>query len=183
MSYAVFKTGGKQYKVAADDVIVVEKLTAESGASVEMGEILLVSDGASTAVGQPFVSGAKVAATVINQERAEKITVLKFKRRKGYRRTLGHRQAGTVLRITEISAPGMQTAKSQPKAKKDPKADAKLKADAKPKADAKASAPNKPAAKAPAKKKSPAKKAAAAKPAGKKAPAKKPAKPKPATKE
>ena len=174
--FAVIRTGGKQFKVAANDVIVVEKLPAAAGASVEMDEVLLVSDGASTAVGQPFVSGAKVAATVINQERADKITVLKFKRRKGYRRTLGHRQAGTVLRITEISAPGMKTAKAEPKAKKE------LKTKAEPKTETKSRAPEKPAAKAPAKK-SPAKKTSAAKSAGKKAPAKKTAKSKKKSKE
>ena len=116
--FAVVRTGGKQYKVSPDDVIVVEKLPGEAGSSLNFSDVLMVSDGTTTAVGKPVVAGAKVAATVIEQDHAAKIVVLKFKRRHKYRRTAGHRQEVTVLRITEISAPGMTTAKAEPKPKK-----------------------------------------------------------------
>jgi len=113
--FAVIRTGGKQYKVAPNDVIVVERLDGDSGAAIEVSDVLIVGDGANTIVGKPAVEGAKVAAQVINQSRNPKITVLKFKRRKKYRRTAGHQQDVTVLRITEISAPGIKTAKAIPK--------------------------------------------------------------------
>ena len=106
--FAVVRTGGKQYRVAPDDVIVVERLAGESGGTVEMDDVLMVGDGTSTRVGRPRVEGARVGATVVDQSRAGKITVFKFKRRKKYRRTAGHRQNLTVLRITEVRAPGME---------------------------------------------------------------------------
>ena len=80
--FAVIKTGGKQYKVAKDDVIRVERLDAEAGASLELGEVLMVGDEKSQTVGEPFISGASVAATVLEQTRADKIIVFKKKRRK-----------------------------------------------------------------------------------------------------
>ena len=110
--FAVIRTGGKQYKVAPNDVIVVERLAGDSGAAIEVSDVLIVGDGANIIVGKPVVEGAKVAAQVIDQSRNPKITVLKFKRRKKYRRTAGHQQDVTVLRITEISAPGIKTAKA-----------------------------------------------------------------------
>lgn len=113
--FAVIRTGGRQYKVAPDDVIVVERLAGDPGAFVEVGDVLMVGDGSATTVGKPVVEGARVAAEIIDQSRDGKITVLKFKRRKNYRRTLGHRQDVTVLRITEISAPGMKAAKAAPR--------------------------------------------------------------------
>ena len=112
--FAVVRTGGKQYKVAPSDRIVVEKLAGEAGASVDIPEVLMVSDGATTVVGKPRVDGARVTASVVNQDRADKITVFKFKRRQKYRRTHGHRQDVTVLRIEEIAAPGMTTARAEP---------------------------------------------------------------------
>ncbi len=118
--FAVVRTGGKQYKVSPDDVIVVEKLPGDSGSSIQLADVLMVSDGTTTAVGKPVISGAKVAATVVHQAHAEKIIVLKFKRRHKYRRTAGHRQEVTVLRISEISAPGMATAKGDGVAKRTP---------------------------------------------------------------
>ena len=103
--FAVVRTGGKQYKVSAGDVIVAERLAGEAGSTIELADILMVSDGAKVTVGTPTVAGAKIAAEVVEQGRGEKIVVLKFKRRKKYRRTLGHRQEQTILRVMEISAP------------------------------------------------------------------------------
>jgi large subunit ribosomal protein L21 len=100
--FAVIRTGGKQYKVAKDDVIAVEKLAAEPGAAIEFDEVLMVADGSEVATGTPLVAGAAVGATVVEQRRAAKIIVFKKKRRHNYRRKKGHRQQQTVLRITEI---------------------------------------------------------------------------------
>jgi large subunit ribosomal protein L21 len=101
--FAVIRTGGKQYKVAKDDVISVEKLPGEPGATIEFGEVLMVGEGAEVASGTPLVDGASVGATVVEQTRAAKIIVFKKKRRHNYRRKKGHRQHQTVLRITEIT--------------------------------------------------------------------------------
>src|SRR5215470_15291614 len=100
--FAVIRTGGKQYKVAKDDVISVEKLPGEPGAVVELAEVLMIGDGAGTATGTPLLDGASVSATVVEQTRAAKIIVFKKKRRHNYRRKKGHRQQLTVLRIDEI---------------------------------------------------------------------------------
>jgi large subunit ribosomal protein L21 len=100
--FAVIRTGGKQYKVAKDDVITVEKLPGEPGAVVEFDEVLMIGDGAEVAAGTPLLAGAAVSATVVEQSRAAKIIVFKKKRRKNYRRKKGHRQYQTVLRVTEI---------------------------------------------------------------------------------
>jgi large subunit ribosomal protein L21 len=127
--FAVVRTGGKQYKVSPGDVIVAERLAGEAGATIELADILMVSDGAKTTVGTPTVAGAKIAAEVIDQARGEKIVVLKFKRRQRYRRTLGHRQEQTILRVTEISAPGMTTAKAEAKPKHVPKVAPEVDAD------------------------------------------------------
>jgi large subunit ribosomal protein L21 len=102
--YAVIRTGGKQYKVAKDDVIVVETLPAEAGASVTLGDVLLVSDGSATTVGTPMVSGAEVTATVVEHKQGDKVLIFKKRRRHNYRRKIGHRQQQTVLKITGISA-------------------------------------------------------------------------------
>ena len=102
--FAVIRTGGKQYKVAADDVITVEKLAGEAGATIEFGEVLMVGDGATVSAGTPLVAGASVSAILVEQSRADKIIVFKKKRRHNYRRKNGHRQHQTVLRITEIRA-------------------------------------------------------------------------------
>ena len=100
--FAVIRTGGKQYKVAKDDVISVEKLAAEPGATVELAEVLMIGEGAEIAAGAPLLTGASVSATVVEQSRAAKIIVFKKKRRHNYRRKKGHRQHQTVLLITEI---------------------------------------------------------------------------------
>ena len=102
--YAVIRTGGKQYKVAKDDVIVVETVAAEAGATVTLDEVLLVADGAATTVGTPTVSGAEVTATVVEHKQGDKVLIFKKRRRHNYRRKIGHRQPLTVLKITGISA-------------------------------------------------------------------------------
>jgi large subunit ribosomal protein L21 len=97
--FAVIKTGGKQYKVAPNDVIRVEKLDGNVGDSVTLNEVLLIGD----KIGKPTVSGASVTATVLEQARADKVIIFKKKRRQNYRRKKGHRQDLTVLRITAVS--------------------------------------------------------------------------------
>ena len=104
--YAIIRTGGKQYKVAKDDVIHVEKLGAAAGEQVEIADVLLIGEGAATTLGTPLVAGAKVTATVVEQTRAPKILVFHKQRRKNHRRLAGHRQAVSVLRITDIVADG-----------------------------------------------------------------------------
>ena len=101
--YAIFKSGGKQYKVKAGDTVRVEKLSLELGTEFNPEEILVVG-GDKTFVGQPTVDKAKVTAVVTQQSKAPKILVFKKKRRKGYRLKNGHRQAFTALKIEEISA-------------------------------------------------------------------------------
>ena len=100
--YAVVRTGGKQYRVAKDDVIRVERLGGAVGSTVELADVLMVGDGARTEIGAPAVSSAKVVAEVVEQTRDAKLLVFKKKRRKNYRRLRGHRQQLTVLRIMDI---------------------------------------------------------------------------------
>ena len=99
--YAVIRTGGKQYRVAPNEVVRVEKIEAEPGSTVEFDEVLLVG-GEETRVGRPLVEGAKVTATVLDQIKGPKIVIFKKKRRKNYRRKRGHRQQLTVLRVQDI---------------------------------------------------------------------------------
>jgi len=101
--YAVFKTGGKQYRAAKGDKLKIEKLDAAEGDSVEFDEVLLVGEGDDVKVGTPVVAGSKVAGKVVAQARDKKIEVIKFRRRQNYRRTHGHRQPFTLVEITEIS--------------------------------------------------------------------------------
>jgi large subunit ribosomal protein L21 len=100
--FAVIQTGGKQYKVAQNDVITVERLAGEAGATIELGDVLAVSDGATLRVGSPLVPGAKVTAEVVEQTRGPKIIVFKKRRRQNSRRKNGHRQDLTVLKITGL---------------------------------------------------------------------------------
>ncbi len=101
--YAVIKTGGKQYRVAADDVLTVEKLVGEPGAKVEFGEVLMVGgNGGGVKIGAPLVSGALVKAEVVEQTRGPKVIAFKKRRRKNSRRKRGHRQDLTTVKITEI---------------------------------------------------------------------------------
>ena len=102
--YAVIRSGGKQYQVREGDTIRVEKLPGEEGDSVTLDEVLLVADGDNITVGTPHVKGASVTAKVQGQGRGKKVKVVKFKRRKHYRRQMGHRQAYTELAITGIKA-------------------------------------------------------------------------------
>ena len=104
--YAVIKTGGKQYRVKAGDMLVVEKLDGDAGAKVAFDQVLMLGDGSSVVVGAPVVEGAVVNATLVETRKGEKIKVFKKIRRQGYRRTQGHRQFETVLRVTGISGDG-----------------------------------------------------------------------------
>jgi large subunit ribosomal protein L21 len=100
--YAVIKTGGKQYRVSEGDTLRVEKLEGDVGAKIELTEVLMVG-GDTVTVGKPLVKGAVVTAEIVAQDRAKKIIVFKFKRRKNYRRKNGHRQPFTELRVTGVS--------------------------------------------------------------------------------
>ena len=102
--FAVIKTGGKQYRVAADDVITIAKLEAEPGQAVTFDEVVLVGGDAGTQGGAPRVSGASVSGEVVNQARGDKVIAFKKRRRQNSRRKRGHRQDFTIVRITGISA-------------------------------------------------------------------------------
>ncbi|WP_297800210.1 50S ribosomal protein L21 [uncultured Brevundimonas sp.] len=108
--YAVIKTGGKQYRVQPGDVVVVEKIDGDAGAAISFNEVLMLGGDKGVTVGAPVVEGAKVAATLIETRKGEKIKIFKKIRRQGYRRTNGHRQMESVLRITGIEGAG-ETAK------------------------------------------------------------------------
>ena len=172
--FAVIRTGGKQYRVAKDDTIVVEKLAGDPGTMVELSEVLMIGGGKSASIGSPLVDKAAVFAEVVEQSRADKIIVFKKHRRKNYRRTRGHRQEQTVLRILDVSPTGAKPkggtkAKALPKPvtkpepKKETKPEAKTETKAKAKKEVKKPAAKKVAAKAPAKKKPAARKKAAPK--------------------
>ncbi len=102
--YAVIKTGGKQYKVAAGETIRVEKLTADVGADVTLGEVLAVGTGAELVFGAPFVQGASVVASVVSHGRGDKVRIFKMRRRKHYQKHQGHRQSYTELKISAVNA-------------------------------------------------------------------------------
>ena len=156
--FAVIKSGGKQYRVAKNDIITVEKLLGEPGDTIALDTVLMLGeDGKAPTVGAPLVDKAAVFAEVVEQSRADKIIVFKKQRRQNHRRKNGHRQLQTVLRILEVSPTG-----SKPKAaakKAAPKKDAD-KAEAKPAKEEKAPAKKAETADKPAAKKAPAKKAA-----------------------
>ncbi|MBI3420127.1 MAG: 50S ribosomal protein L21 [Proteobacteria bacterium] len=101
--YAVIQTGGKQYKVTSGDVLRVEKLEAEAGKTIQLGEVIAIGEGASLTFGNPLIKGAVVSAEVVAQEKNEKIIVFKKRRRQNSRRKNGHRQNVTVLKITGIT--------------------------------------------------------------------------------
>ena len=102
--YAVIKTGGKQYRVAAGEKLKIEQITAEVGAEITLDQILMVGEGESVKIGAPLVSGASVKATVLSQGRHKKVTIFKMRRRKHYQKHQGHRQNYTEIRIDGISA-------------------------------------------------------------------------------
>jgi large subunit ribosomal protein L21 len=104
MTYAVIRTGGKQYRVTPDAVLTVEKLEAEPGATITFHDVLALGTDAGLTIGAPTVPGARVVATVVNQTRGDKVLIFKKRRRKNSRRKNGHRQMQTVLRISEIAA-------------------------------------------------------------------------------
>ena len=149
--YAVFRTGGKQYRAAKGDVLRLEKIEAEEGATVEFDQVLLVGEGSDIKVGNPVLSGAAVSGTVVRQGKSKKVPVVKFRRRQNYLRQGTHRQFFTEVEITSITGSGKVADKA---------------------ADAAAAPAEKPAAKKVAKKKAASKKPAA-KEAGKKTATKK----------
>ena len=157
--YAVVKTGGKQYRVTKDDTILVEKLDADEGQTVILSDVMLLGDGDKVTVGTPVVADASVEAQVVSQTRGPKIIIFRRKRRKNHRRTQGHRQDLTLLKITYINSSGKKAATLAKKAV--------VKTEAKPTAEKKAAtlakkAAAKTEAKPPAKKEAaPAKKVAA----------------------
>ena len=172
--YALVRTGGKQYRVAKDDTILVERIAADEGAEVILDDVVMLGDGDKVTIGTPRVEGAAVSATVVSQTRGPKIIIFRRKRRKNHRRTQGHRQDLTLLKINAIAEDGKSLKpKAAPAKKAAAKEEAALKAAAK-KAAAKKAAPKAEAKAAP--KKAAAKKSAVKKATTKKAPAKKAAK-------
>ena len=172
--YALVRTGGKQYRVAKDDTILVERIAADEGAEVILDDVVMLGDGDKVTIGTPRVEGAAVSATVVSQTRGAKIIIFRRKRRKNHRRTQGHRQDLTLLKINAIAEDGKSLKPKAAPAKK-----AAAKEEAAPKAAAKKAAAKKAAPKAEAKaapKKAAAKKTAAKKATAKKAAAKKAAK-------
>lgn len=173
--YAVIKTGGKQYRVQPGDVIVVEKLDGEAGSNVSFGDVLMLGGDKGITLGAPMIAGATVAATLVETRKGEKIKIFKKIRRQGYRRTNGHRQMESVLRITGIEGAG-EKAKWDGEASLMTKAEMNLRARGlAPRVEETEAKPaKKAAAKKAAKAEAPKAEAAAEKPAAaKKAPAKK----------
>ena len=101
--FAVVKTGGKQYKIKENDIILVEKLPSKEGESINLNEILLISNKKETKIGTPLLKGFNIKAKVLEQKKAKKIIIFKKKRRKNYKKKLGHRQNLTVIKIIKIS--------------------------------------------------------------------------------
>jgi large subunit ribosomal protein L21 len=111
--FAVIKAGGKQYRVAPNDILRIERIEGQPGDRVELGSVLMVGGADGVTLGAPLVEGAAVAAEVVEQSRADKIIVFKRKRRKNHRRRNGHRQHQTVLRVTEILTGGTKPGKAK----------------------------------------------------------------------
>ena len=166
--YALVKTGGKQYRVSKDDTILVERIAAEEGAEVILNDVVMLGDGDKVTIGAPKVDGAAVSATVVRQTRGPKIIIFRRKRRKNHRRTQGHRQDLTLLKINDIAEDAKKLAPVKPVAKK-----AAPTAEAAKKPAAKKAAPKAEATKKPAAKKAAPKAEATKKPAAKKVVAKK----------
>lgn len=138
--YAIFESGGKQHKVVEGETLRLEKLDAAAGDKVNFDKVLLVNDGKSLNVGEPYVAGGKVTAEVVEQGRGDKVKIIKFRRRKHHEKQMGHRQSFTEVKITKIAV-----AKKKAAPKKE-----ETEVEAKPKAEAKTSETK--AKKAPAKK-------------------------------
>lgn len=118
--FAVIKTGGKQYRVAANDVLTIGNLAGNVGDTIEFGEILALGEGGSAEFGAPFVSGARVTAEIVEHGRARKVIAFKKRRRQNSRRKRGHRQHETTVRIIDILAAGAKAAKKAKAAKAAP---------------------------------------------------------------
>ena len=161
--YAVFRTGGKQYRAAKGDVLRLEKIEADEGATVTFDEVLLIGEGADVKVGDPLLAGGTVSGKVLSQGKTKKVNVIKFKRRQNYLRKGSHRQFYTEVEITDIKASGAKKAAPKTEAADKP-AEKKV---------AKKKAAKKPAEKKKAAKKTAAKKTSAKKTATKKTAAKK----------
>ena len=108
--FAVLKTGGKQYKVAKNDIIEIERLPGEAGETIVFDQILMVGDGTGATAGAPLIAGASVAGTLLEQAKGDKIIIFKKRRRHNYRRKRGHRQELSVVRIDEILTDGAKPA-------------------------------------------------------------------------
>src|SRR5665648_403815 len=167
--YAVIETGGKQYRVQEGDVITVEKLKVDAGDVIEFDKVMVLSDGKEVQVGTPYLTATKVFGSVVENGKAQKVIIFKYKSKKDYRKKQGHRQPYTMVEITSLSGEAKEpTRKATVKTTEAAPAKAKTKAPAKAKAPAEA--------KAPVEKKAVAKKAVTAKkPVVKKAATKKPA--------
>ena len=164
--YAVFRSGGKQYRAAKGDVLRLEKIEADEGATIKFDEVLLVGEGSDIKVGSPLLSGSTVSGKVVRQGKSKKVPVVKFKRRQNYLRQGSHRQFFTEVEITGITGGSAKAAAAKKETAED-----QVPSGEKPAAKKKAA--KKPAAKKPAVKKPAAKKKAAKKPAAKKKAAKK----------
>ncbi len=131
--YAVFATGGKQYRATTGDILKIEKLDAEKGASINLDQVLMIGEGEDVKVGTPYLKGGKVTATVVEHGRGKKIRVLKFKRRKQHMKQMGHRQDYTRIEITGIAASApkkkVSKAKAEKPAAKAPEVEAKSEAE------------------------------------------------------
>ena len=149
MMFAVIRAGGKQYRVAAEDVIRIDRVTGEPGQIVEFGEVLLLG-GDTPQIGTPMVAGATVAGEVLQHTRGDKVIAFKKRRRKNSRRKRGYRHEFSVIRITEILTNGAKPSKEPPPR---PQREAKPKPEAEAEAEPKAAAKAKPKAKKPAAKK------------------------------
>ena len=110
MAYAIIKTGGRQFRVAEGDTVDVDLLDVDAGKTATFGEVLMFADGKDVTQGSPLVSGAKVTAEVLEQRKDKKVIAFKFKRRKGYHRTVGHRRKLTRVKIKSISLGAKKTA-------------------------------------------------------------------------
>ena len=156
--YAVIESGGKQHRVEKGEILQLEKLDAATGDKVKFDKVLLVGEGESVKIGKPYVQGGQVTAEVLREGRGDKIKIIKFNRRKHYKRQQGHRQWYTEVKITSIKAGGVEqkdgVAKAGAKAKPKPKPKPKVKADSKAKPKVKADSKDKPKPKAKPKAKS-----------------------------
>jgi len=166
--YAVFRTGGKQYRAAKGDVLRLEKIEADEGATIQFDEVLLVGEGSDIKVGTPLLDGSSVSGKVLNQGRTRKVNVVKFKRRQNYLRQGSHRQFYTEVEITDIKASGARKAAPKKEDAAEPAAKKVAKKTAAKKPAAKKKAAKKAAAKKTSTKKTAAKKTAAKKKASKK---------------